>query len=153
MSTRLAGLALLALGTLALAPAAALASPTAPRAAPASAPSLPVLIFTTRGWNGTDFLQATLHAFSIDYTLVSFDPNDRAGRPFAGNLSQLLWNDGGNGSRWAGLISYPNVEAMGYLNRSEVETLWRWQAQTRVRSVKFGAWGEHPAAPPPSGAT
>ncbi|GBF96406.1 hypothetical protein Rsub_09205 [Raphidocelis subcapitata] len=140
---------------LALTPAAALASPAAappppspppppplPRAARTAAPQLPVLIFTTRGWAGVDFLEAALRAYSIPYNTVAFDPDDRAARPFV-DLSRLLWDDAGAASRWAGLVSYPNVEAMGYLNRSEVATLWRWQAQTRVRSVKFGAWATY----------
>jgi hypothetical protein len=32
------------------------------------------------------------------------------------------------------------VEAMGYLNRSDINTLWDYQRRTGVRGVKFGAW-------------
>jgi hypothetical protein len=35
---------------------------------------------------------------------------------------------------------YPNVEAMGLLNRSDVDAVWAFQRQTGVRGVKFGAF-------------
>ncbi len=35
---------------------------------------------------------------------------------------------------------YPNVEAMGYLSKADVSTLWDYQSRTDARSVKFGAW-------------
>lgn len=38
------------------------------------------------------------------------------------------------------LRRYPNIEAMGHLTRSEVDTLWDFQRRAGARSVKFGAW-------------
>lgn len=35
---------------------------------------------------------------------------------------------------------YPNIEAMGHLNQTEVNLLWSYQRMTGARALKFGAW-------------
>ncbi|KAI8476751.1 MAG: hypothetical protein J3K34DRAFT_516331 [Monoraphidium minutum] len=75
--------------------------------------------------------------YSIPYAVTAYDrAMDPATRP---NLTALLWTPSG-APRFGGFVMYPNIEAAGYLNRSEVEAIWDFQHRSRARSVKFFAW-------------
>ena len=107
-----------------------------------------MLVLTTAGFGGTDFLLEALAALAPapPPAVAAYASRDAAapGRP---DLARLLYANGsasGAPLRRRGLIMYPNVEAMGYLSRAEVEMLWAWQArQPGLRKVAFGAWSTY----------
>ena len=77
-----------------------------------------------------------MDGYGTPYTVVRVDP--AASPPL--NLTTLLWGSGAPTPQFGGIISYPNLEAMGYFNAADVETLWAYQRANGVRTVKFGAW-------------
>ncbi|KIZ05734.1 hypothetical protein MNEG_2222 [Monoraphidium neglectum] len=97
---------------------------------------LNVLVLSTPGFVSTDFLESVMQGYGVRYSVVRID----SAAPTRINYTELLWQPDGKTPRWGGLIMYPNVEAMGLLNRSDVDAVWAFQRQTGVRGVKFGAW-------------
>ncbi|KAI8474659.1 MAG: hypothetical protein J3K34DRAFT_465487 [Monoraphidium minutum] len=96
---------------------------------------LEVLILTTPGFPGIDFLESVLLGYGTPYTVVRVAP-DAAPRP---DYQALLYKPDGS-PRFGGIVMYPNVEAMGHLTRAEVEAVWAFQRRAGARSVKWGAW-------------
>lgn len=94
-----------------------------------------VLLMTTPGYTGTEFFEKTLLAYGAPYDIVRWD-KDASPRA---DVSALLWNPDGSG-RYSGYVMYPNLEALGHLNRAEVNVIWDYQNKTGARSVKFAAW-------------
>jgi hypothetical protein len=58
------------------------------------------------------------------------------------DLRAALWNADGSG-KYSSYVMYPNMEAMGQLNSTEVNVIWDYQRRTGARSVKFGAWSSN----------
>jgi len=73
--------------------------------------------------------------YGVPYTVARFD----ASASPRTNLTALLWKPDGS-ARYAGIVTYPNLEATGTLTQAEVETLWSYQRKTGARAVKFGGW-------------
>jgi len=94
-----------------------------------------VLFLTTPGFTNTEFLEKTMQGYGVPYQIVPFDS---AATPRL-DLNKLLWNADGS-ARFSAYVMYPNLEALGHLNKTEVQTLWIYQRRTGARSVKFAAW-------------
>ncbi|KIZ05898.1 hypothetical protein MNEG_2062 [Monoraphidium neglectum] len=109
---------------------------------------LNTLVLTVPGWN-IDFLESTLLGYGAPYTVARYDKSNPL------NLTQLLWAPDGS-ANFAGYIMYPNIEAMGHLNSTQVLTIWDYQNRTGSSAdvtMKFtaaaplGASGILPSAP------
>ncbi|GBF97916.1 hypothetical protein Rsub_10589 [Raphidocelis subcapitata] len=88
-----------------------------------------------RRFSNVDFFIDVVRGYGVPYTVVRWDA---AASPRQ-NLTQLLWAPDGS-ARFGAYLMYPNLEAMGAMNRAEVEELWAFQHATAARSVKFAAW-------------
>ncbi|GBF97931.1 hypothetical protein Rsub_10604 [Raphidocelis subcapitata] len=128
---------------------AALLAAAAPHPAAALNVDLRVLVLTSPGkpasagqlirashcFSNIEFFIDVVRGYSVPYTVVRWDA---AASPRQ-NLTQLLWAPDGS-ARFGAYLMYPNLEAMGAMNRAEVEELWAFQRATAARSVKFAAW-------------
>jgi hypothetical protein len=72
----------------------------------------------------------------VPYDVLRYNTARRA------NLRAALWNADGSG-RYSSYVMYPNIEAMGQLNSTDVNVIWDYQRRTGARSVKFGAWSSN----------
>ena len=122
-------------------------SPPPPPPPPLPDASAPVtmehrlLVLTTPGYAGTDFLEAALRGYGAPYEVVRWD-NASLPRP---DLRALLWAPAADGAspstaRFSAVALYPALDATGHMLRAEVELLWDFQRRTGARVVKFAAW-------------